>query len=773
MFSNTFICANDQVCNYDNHVAAPLFRRSFMMENISEKVYFTICGLGFYELYLNGERVTNGEIAPYVNNPDDILFYDKYDFTDKLKIGENVIGIMLGNGFFNEFGGFMWGFDNPPWKGPLRVAFSLEVGTKVIFEADENVKVSSSPVTFDGLRVGAFYDARLEQEGWNDVGFDDSDWGNACFISAPQGESRLRKADPIVIYGERKPLSIKHYDDFCFCCKSNAVYADEFEETRVKDTYVYDFGVNDSGVCRLKIKGEAGQKITLRFGEMMVDGKFSLRSTIFVRDTEDTTRYLQYQQMDQYICKSDGEEIFIPPFTYHGFRYVLVEGIKKEQATNDLLTYLVMGSDLKERADFSCSDETLNELFKMARRSDRSNFFFFPNDCPHREKNGWTGDASLSAEHMLLHSTATNSLKEWMHCVRKAQRSDGAFPGIVPTAGWGFEWGNGPIWDSVCVSIPYYCYKFDGDTQVIKENKEAILKYLRYAYGKRDSNGLVAFGLNDWCQPHFVNSKFLSPLEFTDSAMLLDITKKAAYLFSVVGDNENADYALGLAKEMRNAIRNNLIDFKTMIVAGHCQTSQAVAIAMDIFEENEKAKALEVLIEIIKMTYDHINTGIFGGRYIFHVLVDNGYADLAYKMIARTDSPSYGAWLAAGGTTLWEHFHPDDVHRASQNHHMWGDILSLFIQRFAGLMPNPYVRDINEFVVAPVFVSALSWVHASYEHINGRVEVKWEKEGATVRMQVVVPDGCYGSICLPPNFAFSDGSSKKALTSATFYISYK
>ena len=152
-----------------------------------------------------------------------------------------------------------------------------------------------------------------------------------------------------------------------------------------------------------------------------------------------------------YICKGEGEETFVPPFTYHGFRYVLVEGIDEAQATESLLTYLVMNSDLKERGNFSCSDETVNLLQLFTRRSDLANFYYFPTDCPHREKNGWTGDASMSAEHMLLNLHAENSLREWMRNVRKAQRIDGALPGIVPTSGWGFAWGNGPAWDSVCI----------------------------------------------------------------------------------------------------------------------------------------------------------------------------------------------------------------------------------------------------------------------------------------------------------------------------------
>lgn len=773
MFPKKFIAANKKVCDYDCHVAAPLFRRSFKIESIPKKAIFTVCGLGFYGFYLNGERMTKGQLAPYINNPNDILYYDKYDFTEKLKVGENVIGIMLGNGFFNCFGGFMWGFDKAPWRGPLRVAFSLEIDSNILFESDETAKVSASAVTFDELRIGAFYDARLEQKDWNNTGFDDSGWDTAKIVSAPVGEAKLCRAEPVVINGERKPVSITHYDDFCFCCKTNASYSEEIEETRVKDTYVYDFGVNDAGICRLKIRGHRGQQVKLRFGEMMTDGRFTLRSTIFIRDNEDTSRYISYPQMDIYTCSGDGEEEYVPPFTYHGFRYVLVEGITPEQAGKDLLTYLVISSDLDERASFSCSDEILNKLFAMTRRSDRSNFVFYPTDCPHREKNGWTGDASLSAEHMLLHMKAGNSLSEWLTNIRKAQRYDGALPGIIPTAGWGFDWGNGPIWDSVCVNLPFYIYKFDGDTGVISDNKEMILSYLKYAESRLDDDGLAAYGLEDWCQPKLMTDRPLSPIKFTDSATLLDMSFKAAHLFDVIGDNIASDYARKLGEKLKKSIRENLIDFNTMTVSGNCQTSQAVAIAFDIFDSSEKRQALNVLINTVKMSYDHINAGILGGRYIFHVLAENGYGDLAYKMIARTDAPSYGAWAAEGGTTLYEHFSADGVHRSSQNHHFWGDILSFFIQKLAGLRPNPYVRDVNECLIAPVFVSELSWAQASYRFESGTAEVKWEREGAAIRLDLTVPDSCHGEIKLPDGYVFTDGTAQKKLHSGVLYVNRK
>lgn len=771
MFSEHFICAGDRFCDYDTPVPAPLFRKSFVLNEMPQKATLTICGLGFYELFVNGKRITRGALTPYISNPDDILYYDCYDLREDLQLGENVLGIVLGNGFMNPFGGAVWDFDKVAWRGAPRVAFALELKSGdalQIIEADETVKTADSPIWLDDLRIGAFYDANLEIADWNCPGFDDSGWRSAQPASRPRGEARLCEAEPVVVYAEKQPISIRHYDDFCFCCETNQAYQHPIEKTRVKDTYLYDFGENNSGVCRLKIQGRPGQKVTLRFAEMLVDGYFTVGSTIFIR--ENTQFYLEYPQMDVYVCKGDGVEEYIPPFTYHGFQYVLVEGITPEQATEDLLTYLVMSSDLKERGDFTCSDETLNRLFDMTKRSDRSNFICFPTDCPHREKNGWTADAALSAEHMLLHMSAASSFKEWMRGIAKAQRADGMLPGIIPTGGWGFEWGNGPAWDCVCVYLPYYCYQYDGDIAIIQENRTLIRRYLQYIDGRLDENGLLAIGLGDWCQPTCEEETILSPLLFTDSVMVWDIARKAAFLFEVIGDAEAAAYAHDLAFRMRKNIRTHLIDLNTMTAVGNCQTSQALIVDMDLLDEDEKPRAVERLVQYIHQRDDHLLCGVIGGRHIFHVLAAYGHVDLALKMITRTDFPSYGMWVAEGATTLAEEFTKPGDRVSSRNHHFWGDIAAFFMKELAGLRPNPYLRDLREYTIEPVFAQSLAHASASFVSPWGKISVSWERQGEDIRLTVEAPTQIYGSIRIPAPYMTENGVREWPLKAGTYRL---
>lgn len=433
-FPKSFIRASEAYNTFEHHVPAPYLRRAFQADH-EAKANVIITALGFYELYLNGERITKGRLAPYINNPDDLVYYDTYEVT--LRAGENVLGVWLGNGFTNNPGGHIWDFDIAAFRAAPQMALCLtytdKSGEAHCIESDETWRTESSPLLFDDYRFGEIYDGRLEIPGWNTIGFDDSAWKFAERAPQPRGEKRLCTAEPIDIVNELKPISV----------------------TKTEKGYLYDFGINTAGVCRLCVRGELDQRIELRHGEHLKDGLPDVENIWFKR--EHWARDLEYVHKDVYTCRGDGEEVYTPAFTYHGFRYVLVSGITEAQATEDLLTALEMHSLLEERGGFSCSDETANKLQQMTRQSDVTNFYYFPTDCPQREKNGWTADAALSSEHILLNLGAEKSYREWLRAIVKAQDNNGALPGIVPTSGWGFAWGNGPAWDSVLIELPYSC----------------------------------------------------------------------------------------------------------------------------------------------------------------------------------------------------------------------------------------------------------------------------------------------------------------------------
>lgn len=744
-FPLNFIKAGDKFTTIEEHIPAPLFRRTFTADREAASAELIITGLGYYELFVNGKKITKGPLAPYRSNIDDYIYYDSYDIASELLVGKNVIGIMLGNGIRNAPGAYIWDFEKARFRGAPITAFSLTVkykdgsGETVVSDAD--TLTAPSPVIFDDLHFGEYYDARLEIPGWNMPDFDDSGWSRAVPAEPPRGEARLCGADPITVRSVIKPVSVTKYTD---------------------DSYIYDFGVNTAGLCRLRINGTEGQKVLMRYFETFVDGEPYFRNNRF--DPND-----RFQE-DEYYCSGEGTEEYTPHFTYHGFRYVLVSGITAEQATSELLTYLEMGSDIKQSGAFTCSDETVNKIQEATVRSDTSNFFYFPTDCPQREKNGWTADASLSAEQVLLNLAPEKSYKEWMRNIYKALNDRGQLPGIIPTGGWGYHWGNGPAWDNVIVYIPYYTYKYCGDRQILEELAVPLMRYLNYLFSRLDGKGLIAIGLGDWCQVGLIEDQFKTPLVVTDTILTCDIAEKAAFIYGELGMEAQKRFALSLAERTRAAFRENLIDKASLTVEGGTQTGQAMALFYGMFTDEEKARALDVLVKYIHDADDHFDTGVLGGKVIYRVLAENGYVDLAYKMITRPDYPSYGNWIARGATTLWEAFYPENGRILSLNHHFWGDVSAWFYIYLAGMKINPTCRDTTEVDIKPCFAEALSEVSAYHDMPDGKISVSWNRNGGKITLAIEAAEKLHGKIGLPAGYAFEDGDTEKELKSGNYTV---
>ena len=755
-FPQNFYAATHEYNTYEKHVNAPYIRRTFTVGEV-RKAELVVSALGFYELFLNGEKITKGLLAPYISNPDDIVYFDAYDVTALLHDGKNTVGLLLGNGMQNNPGGEVWDFQIASFRGAprfaLRLQCTLKDGEVYTLEADESFCTAPSPILFDDLRSGVFYDARLEQDGWCCPDFDESAWTPVYRTETPRGEFRLCEADPIVITKEIAPVEIREAK-LCslFDNRENMRKNTQFKfDFRGKTGVLFDFGVNTAGILRLRINGHAGQQIYMQMCEFVNSGgEASYQNINFYPDG--------YAQSDLYICKGEGEETFEPSFTYHGYRYVMVFGLTPEQVKRETLTMLVANSDLETRGAFSCSDETMNKLGEMARRSDLANFYYFPTDCPHREKNGWTGDAACSAEHMLLTLTPETSYREWLRNICKAQNDSGALPGIVPTGGWGFAWGNGPAWDNVLTELCWQVWRMRGDLTPAKECSASILRYLAYIDSRRRADGLVAVGLGDWLQPNRGAGSPVAPLYLTDSVITMYIAKKSADLFRALGKPLQTQFAETLYRSMREAIRKNCIDFATMTVRSRCQTAQAICLYYGVFDGGEKAEASRVLVQLIQEADGHIDCGMIGLRALFHVLSDCGQGELAYRMITRPDGPSYGAFLEQGLTSLPESLLPCDKwdYPDSLNHHFFGDIVSWFIQRVAGIRVNPDCASPDHIDITPDFLPSLSHAEANYTAPAGKVSVRWQKDGGKVALHIEAAEGIYGEIRLPAGYVFLD-----------------
>ena len=550
-FPNKFIAATTEYTTQEKHVNAPYFRKKFTF-NKEKTAKIRICGLGFYELYINGKNVTKGRLAPYITNPDESLYYDDYDVTEALQNGENVIGVWLGNGMQNAPYGDVWDFEKAAYRSAPKFAMAFYIDGEIAFESDESFLTKPSPVTFDDLRAEEHYDARQETADWNMVYIDDSDWVKAIPATTPKGQAKIVEAEPILVHDFLTPRSITKTP---------------------KGAYLYDFGVNFTGVCRLNIQGERGQQVRLTHGEIVINGELDMRGLTF----ENTGLREGYSHCDWYTLKGEGVESYTPRFTYHGFQYVSVEGITEEQATPQLLTFEIMYSAVKTRGGFRCSDEIVNILQEATQRSDLSNLFYIPTDCPHREKNGWTGDIALSAEQMLLNFSVERTLEDWLFSVRNAQDERGAIPGIVPTAGWGFAWGAGPSWDDALIELPYQIYRYSGNLKAARENIDAIEKYLQYMQTKENEDGLFAYGLDDWAQPNMMNGwMYRTPLEVSDSLKCIDICDKIAVLARLLDKTLLAAKAEEYAAKIRRAFKAKYIKNGRVTIEEQTAISNAI-----------------------------------------------------------------------------------------------------------------------------------------------------------------------------------------------------
>ena len=707
---------SEELNTVEKHVSAPILRKTFYAEKDGEEFSVSVCGLGFYRTFINGVEIGDAfGLSPYCN-PDDILIYDRFDLKEYIKKGKNALTFILGNGIMNALDNGIWDFEKAAWRSSPKIALALFKGDEIISEA-EDLKCKRSAITFDDLRCGCRYDARNEIEGVFEAEFDDSDWQTAIHAATPKGEKRERTSP--------KVKAIRKITPAPFVVSPSG-------------RYLFDFKENIAGVCELKINATAGQIITLDHGE------YTLSNELCVDNIDSYERaHMGYIQKDVYIAK-DGEQTFTPSFTFHGFKYVAISGITEEQAKSLSITAIVTHPDFLRAGEFWCDSDIINDVQDAVIRSNLSNMVLVPTDCPHREKNGWTGDVALSAEQFLYNHKAESFLRFWLSQVVKAQREDGAFPGIVPTGGWGFNWGNGPAWDIALPELAYRLYIATGDIKIYEEVYASIVKYLAYLKTKKNENGLFSFGLGDWCETGTMwGGSTKTPLELTDTCTIINYYTLAERIFTALNKTEDLKKAEKEKAELIAKFRNLYV--KGVSVYPQIISVQAMAILYGVFSEEEKKDAEKVLREMIEKDEYGMRVGVLGGRALFEVLSEYGDAELAYKLITKREFPSYAYMLwAYDGKTLGEAFNEvfednklrrkDGERHVSFNHHFWGFVSTFFYKYLAGIR----LKSENAADIDIKLISGVNKLKASHEFISGSVTVELEKTSFGARVTVTV-----------------------------------
>lgn len=716
------------------HSPSPLLRREFRASKPIKRATAYICGLGFHELRINGEKVGDRVLEPAYTRYDKRDLYVTHDMTEHLREGANAVGVMLGNGWFNCHSRDSWDFDRAPWRNTPRMLFQMRIeyadGSSEVIASDGAWKTTGGPIVYDGIRNGESYDARLEKQGWDTPGYSDADWRQAEVVDGPGGKLVAQKTAPAKVIETAKPVKI----------------------TEPKPgVFVFDMGRNISGWCRLKVAGPIGTKITIRYDERLhADGTLNQMNAEHIRTGE--------FQTDTYTTKGVGAEVWEPRFVYHGFQYAQVEGFPGKPKLDSLELRIVHAS-FDKIGDFACSNDLLNTIHKLTQRSYVSNFVQYPTDCPHREKNGWTGDAQLAAETGLYNFDAAANYTRWIDDFDDCQQENGNLPGIVPTGGWGYAWGNGPAWDSAYMLIPWYVYLHRGDSRLLGAHYEGFKRYVDYVTS-RSPEHIADFGLGDWCPPEGGPDAHVTPSALTSTAYYYVDAKLVSTVAGMLGKTDDERKYADLAREIRKAFTERFYDPETGSYAGGEECGMAAALYQGLVDDGEKDKVMAALAAEIAKHDGHVWAGILGTKYVLHALTDNGRVDLAYAMAAKKDWPSWGNWIEKGATSLWEDWNGG----ASRNHIMFGDIDAWFYEALAGINPDPAKPGFKHIIVRPNVVGDLKWAKAHTRTVYGVVSSSWKLDGGKFRLAIEIPANTTATVYVP---AKSAGSVTKPV-GATF-----
>ncbi|MDR2920819.1 MAG: glycoside hydrolase family 78 protein [Tannerella sp.] len=693
---------------------APMFRKVFNIgkEIASAKIY--ISAAAYYKLYMNGEVPNSEKLDPGYTHYDKRNLYTTIDITKSLHKGENVVATVLGNGFYNEDAPVAtWDFEKARWRDRAKMIMEIHVeytdGTTMIIPTDETWKTSTGPHVYNNIYSGETYDARKEIPGWNKPGFDDGNWDNSVLAKVPS---------PLLVSQTMPPMRVtKEYP---------AVSMQAFGDT----VFVFDMGINLTGVCNIKLEGEKGTKITLTHGELKKDnGRIEMRNLdIYYKPMKD----IEFQT-DTYFMKGEGEESFTPEFTYHGFQYVEVKSDRPVKLEKEDLTAYFIHTDVKKTGHFSCSNELLNKIWLATNQSYLCNLHSIPTDCPQREKNGWTADGHVAIDLALLNFDGIKFYEKWMDDFVDNQRPEGNISGIIPSSGWGYDDWIGPVWDAALFIIPDALERYYGDTRAIHKIYNTCVNYLDYLKNRENEEGTVTYGIGDW-----VYFDTQTPTEYTTTCFYYWDYVLMTHFAEITGNP--AEPYKKKAEYLRNLINEKYFNPKTCLYANGSQTAQAVALALGIVPSADEVKVAENLNKMIVENNYHLDFGVLGSKYVPRMLSKYGYAETAYKMATQETEPSWGNWIKLGFTTLAETWVLSPEFRdASVNHVFLGDISAWMVNTLAGINYDYEKRGFEKIIIKPDYIKDLSWVKGEYQSVKGMIKSEWRRNGDEIKLWVTIP----------------------------------
>ena len=703
--------------------AAIYMRKGVNLQKQVKQATAFISGLGYYELYINGKKQGNHVMDPVFTDYQKRVSYVTYDVTRALQQGVNVLGVILGNGFYNSPTEDLFQTEKAHWKTAPKVLLNLLIeyvdGDKLVVVTDSSWKWNTGEIVYNSIRSGETIDHRKRQKDWNIRTFDDVTWKNSVIVPAPLGELHSQIVPPMRINESVRPKAINEPK---------------------KDIYVVDFGKNFTGWIALRVKGKPGQKIECWYNEAL---------------NEDGTLNKKYSsghtggrfQKEEFILGSDGEEYFEPRFTYHGFRYVQLEGLTQVPAIDEIYAKSVHTS-LDTTGYFACSDELVNQLQQAVQRTLLNSIHGMPAEEPTREKMGWTQDAGVTMDSYLYNFNSVNAYRKCLQDFIDAQEPNGHIPCIVPTNGWAFVDSVGgrvhtddPWWGGTIFIIAEKLFQYTGDAGVIQYAFDAMKAYVDYV-ATTAKNDLIYWSLGDW-----LGGDRRPPVEQVSTAAYYWMNERLAAFAKILNKNSIADEYSKNANRIKDAYNAAFLDTASGWYKEGSQTAQALPLYLGMVPQSMIPQVENRLIEAIEMNDNHVNVGFVGVVPFLNYLSENGFMEKCYEVFKQKESPGWLHMVANGQSTLGENLNSKGY---GTGHHPFGAHIGYWLYKYlGGIQADTEYPGFQKFVIAPQFMTDLNWVSTETHSLYGKIVSSWKREGEKINVTVSIPGNTFAKLILP------------------------
>ena len=719
----------------DSRLAARYLRKPFDVEGKVKNARLYISGLGLYECYINGKRVGESVLAPTATDYSTNVPYNTFDVREFIKDKQNAIGVTLGNGrfFAMRLGdpsagllGSLRQFGFPKLLAQLEIEY--ENGERQVVVTDTTWRLTTDgPIIANNEFDGEEYDASKELGKWSEAGYDDSAWMNARSVGAPEGTLHAQRNPNIRVMEEIDPVAISQLND---------------------STYILDMGQNMVGWLNVTLKGEKGEPVRLRFAETLKpDGSLYMDNLRGAKVT------------DVYIPAGDDVFSWEPRFTYHGFRFVEITGLKYKPELKSFVGKVVY-DDMKTIGRFETSDPTINQVFKNAYWGIRGNYRSMPTDCPQRdERMGWLGDRAMECIGESFMFRQALLYEKWARDIRDSQLPDGMIPDLSPTY-WPF-YSENVTYPAAYLCVVDMLYNQYGDEEAVREHYPAMKKWIDYANERLVENDIVVKDVyGDWCMPpespELIHSQ--DPARVTDGRLVgtsffYRLLNMMARFAAVAGHEEDIPAYLEQAARVKDAYNRMFLNPETGQYANNTVSAGLLSLVQGLVPDTLKQKVFDELVRRTEVDFDsHVSTGMIGMQFMMRGLSRYGRPDLALTLATNRTYPSWGYMIDRGATTIWELWNGDTADPAmnSGNHLMQlGDLIAWDWENLAGIQADPAAPGFKHILMKPDFPQGLEWVDASYESMYGTIGSHWKRTGGGLSWSVEIPANTTATLRVP------------------------